>query len=103
VVVVRIHPSVLQSDEAIVGILQHEAYELEAVQRTLGKSPQTGQAIHAMIDGTGARNLHGQAWDVADLRVLIMREHEPSKRAVLVGRLEGLLANFELMNFGRKP
>lgn len=99
-IVVRVHPSILNSDEAIVGILQHETYELEQLRLTMQKrGALSSDDIARMVDGKGTNNLHGQAWDVADLRVLIMREHNPAKQAVLVARLQQRLAIFHKMNF----
>jgi hypothetical protein len=48
---VRVNDSVFQSDEAIVAVLAHE-----------------------MINPGIAKNLHDQAWDVADSLVLAMRK-----------------------------
>ena len=96
-VVVRLHPSVLQSDEAIVGVLQHEAYELERLSATMDKRPLTPEQISTMIDGKGVSNIHGQAWDVADLRVLIMRETDPVRKAALLERMRTMIARFDLM------
>jgi len=101
IIVVRIHPSVLKSDEAIVGVLQHESYEIEQLRRTLeNRGTVKASEVQRMIAGGGERNLHGQAWDVADLRVLIMREKDLSQKAVLTNRLERLLTNFQRMNHG---
>jgi hypothetical protein len=87
-VVVRIHPSVLESDEKIVGVLQHEAWELTQLRaRVEAKGALSAETVSKLIDHRSATNLHGQAWDIADLRVLIMRESDATKRAVLEERL----------------
>ena len=46
-VVVRVRPVVLQSDEAIVGVLRHELYELENLVRKLA----TSMTKHAQLLG----------------------------------------------------
>lgn len=101
-VVVRVHPSVLRSDEAIVGVLQHESYELEQLRMTMNRrGTLRPPEIRRMINSEGDLNLHGQAWDIADSRVLIMRERDAGKRAVLENQLEKRLAGFNRLNGGR--
>ena len=96
---VKIHPSVLASDEKIVGVLQHEAWELTQLRaRVESKGRMAADDIQKLIHPDSATNLHAQAWDVADLRVLIMREHEPVKRAVLERRLQTLMDRYQKGN-----
>ncbi len=94
---VHVHPSVLQSDEAIVGVLQHETYELERLSCTLQERTLTSDQLSTMVDGRGVSNIHGQAWDVADLRVFIMRESDPVRKAALQDRMKTMLAKFDRM------
>jgi hypothetical protein len=98
-VIVRVNPAVLKSDEAIVGVLQHEAYELSELKRAFDeRGALSAGEIGRLISPAGERNLHGQAWDIADLRVLIMREGNAAKKAELVARLETLLKKFHEQN-----
>lgn len=100
-VLVRVHPEVLRSDEMIVGVLQHEAYELEALRRAFEQRGTMRNAeIERLVDPRKHHNLHGQAWDVADMRVQIMREHDPTKKVALEERLDRLQRRFSAMNQG---
>ena len=94
-------PDVLESDEAIVGVLRHETYELEQLARKLEYTPMTNADILSHTGPKRGQNLHGQAWDVADYEVLMMRETpgSPEHSRLLKGR-DGMLARFELQNHG---
>jgi hypothetical protein len=74
--VVHVSEGVFQSDEAIVAIFAHEMYELNNLRRVFAESDGTMsmQRLHALINPGIARNLHDQAWDVADRLVLAMRK-----------------------------
>ncbi len=100
-VVVRVRPDVLESDEAIVGVLRHETYELEQLARKLATTSMTKGDILSHTDEGRGQNLHGQAWDVADLEVLMMRETPgTAKHSQLLARRDALLARFQLQNHG---
>lgn len=71
VIPVRIRREVLDSDEAIVGILAHEAYELRELERLLGDgrsihAAQLARLINDRRNGGLRGNLHEQAWDEAN-------------------------------------
>jgi hypothetical protein len=71
----RLAPTVLESDEAIVAVFAHEAYELNALRVRL----PDGEAITALelrkLVATGIEgNLHCQAWDDADRRITEWRQ-----------------------------
>ncbi len=71
---VKIDPSVLSSDEAIVAVLAHEMHEIEAL-RALFEARETmpGAEIIALVRPDKPGNLHDEAWDTADRLVLTMR------------------------------
>lgn len=98
-VVVRVHPTVLQSDEKIVGVLQHEVWELSQLRAQVeARQMLPAGTIRDLIDPARASNLHGQAWDIADLRVLVMRETNPAKKAAFVERLTRLAERYAKEN-----
>jgi len=71
---VKIRKSVLESDEAIVAVLAHEAYELNALREIFEERPIVpGSEICRLIQPNIPGNLHDQAWDAADRLVLAMR------------------------------
>jgi hypothetical protein len=74
--VVRVSDSVFQSDEAIVAVLSHEMHELNELRRIFEGSGGaiSMQRVHNLINPGIAKNLHEQAWDVADKLVLAMRK-----------------------------
>ena len=74
--VVRVSDSVFQSDEAIVAVLSHEMHELNELRRIFNGSGGaiSMQRLHNLINPGIARNLHDQAWGVADKLVLAMRK-----------------------------
>lgn len=94
-VVVRVHPSVLRSDEKIVGVFQHEVWELTQLRaRVDARKGLSAAEIQRLVDPTASANLHGQAWDISDLRVLLMRESDPAKKADLAARLERMINKY---------
>lgn len=100
-VVVRLRPEVLESDEAIVGVLRHECYELENLARLNEETTMTKRDVNAHTTQRVRGNLHDQAWDVADLEVRIMRERPGSaKHDELVALQARLLARYALKNHG---
>lgn len=74
--VVRVSDSVFESDEAIVAILAHEMHELNELRRLFEESggAMSMQRLYNLINPGIAKNLHDQAWDVADKLVLAMRK-----------------------------
>lgn len=100
-IVVRVRPDVFESDEAIVAVLRHETYELENLARKLETTTMTNADVRSHTGEKRGQNLHGQAWDVADVEVLLMRETAgTAKHAQLLERREVLLARFGLQNHG---
>jgi hypothetical protein len=100
-VTVRVRPDVFASDEAIVGVLRHEQYELTELATKLESAKMTKADVRAHVEAGRGQNLHGQAWDVADLEVRIMRESPGTpKHAQLVRQREALLARFDVQNHG---
>ncbi len=98
VVVVNEHPSVFASDEAIVGVLAHEEHELTSLQASVEQNSMRYRDVHRAVDPTGSANLHGQAWEVADLQVIRMRAQTPAARAAIEARLSTKLSTFDAMN-----
>ena len=74
--VVRVSDSVFESDEAIVAVMAHEMHELNELRRIFEESGGaiSMQRLHNLISPGIAKNLHDQAWDVADKLVLMMRK-----------------------------
>lgn len=74
--VVRVSDSVFESDEAIVAVMAHEMHELNELRRIFEESGGaiSMQRLHNLINPGIAKNLHDQAWDVADKLVLAMRK-----------------------------
>ena len=67
----------------------------------LSEGDLTNADVTSHIKAGNGQNLHGQAWDVADLEVLIMREKPGSSRHTeLVARQKAMLANMDLKNHG---
>jgi hypothetical protein len=72
----RIHPETLMSDEAIVGTIAHELFELAELRAAFMSSKNrrmngTDYGLQVAVDQRG--NFHDQAWDAADRAVLRMR------------------------------
>ena len=75
--------------------------KLSAVRAAITRSPSGNLSparISALIDSKSDTNLHGRAWDIADSRVLIMRETDPARKAMLTDRLNARLAQFKRMS-----
>jgi hypothetical protein len=74
--VVHISEDVFRSDEAIVAILAHEMHELSNLRRIFVESggSMTMRRLRALIHPGISKNLHDQAWDVADKLVFAMRK-----------------------------
>ena len=101
-IVVRLHPSVARSDEAIAAVVEHECYELERIKRTLdARGAVSADELARMVDADVANNLHHQAWEVADLRVLAMRAKDAASREAILERRARLIERYDVMNFGR--
>lgn len=76
--------SVLDSDESIVGILAHEAYELRALERELAGDGTISRAdlarrINDRAHGGTPVNLHERAWDECYEAVRRLRELESAR------------------------
>jgi hypothetical protein len=98
VVAVRVDPSVFTSDEAIVGVLAHESHELTSLRAMLEQNgPMSWREINSKI-APPDDNLHGQAWDVADARVLAMRAATPEARTMYEECAESLQDKFDIKN-----
>ncbi len=98
-VTVRVHPSVFHSDEAVVGVLAHESYELTRLRRLIeARGAMPAGEVQRCIDPRLDANLHGQAWDIADLQVMAMRAETAEARAAVRQRLEVLQAKYDRLN-----
>jgi hypothetical protein len=74
-IVIRMQEKVLESDEAIVAVLTHEAYELNALHAKLPLNFSiSAQELYQLISPGIPGNLHCQAWDAADQRILQCRQ-----------------------------
>jgi len=102
-VVVRVQKGVFASDEAIVGVLSHEAHELNSLKAMVDEADGLpARDIRALIIPDGRKNLHDQAWDVADLRVRVMRAPPGSaERQALAQRLASCEARMREGNLER--
>jgi len=75
---VKIRSSVLESDEAIVAVLAHEMYELNALREMFEERQSIpGAEIIRLIRPNLPGNLHDKAWDEADRLVRAMRSEGP--------------------------
>ncbi len=54
--------------------------------------------VQRHIDPRLDTNLHGQAWDIADLRVMAMRAKTGEARAAVLQRLEALETKYDQVN-----
>jgi hypothetical protein len=69
-ILIRIKASVLASDEAIVAVLAHEAFELNALRSFLPDGEMISPSkLQQLISPEVPGNLHFQAWDDADHRI----------------------------------
>jgi hypothetical protein len=79
---VRLNAALLVSDEALVAHLSHEMHELNSLRQIFEAkngalmAKQLNELIAPQNLGGHARNLHEQAWDVADRLVHRMRNGE---------------------------
>lgn len=66
---------VLESDEAIIAVLAHEIYELNNLRALFaaGNGTMVAQRLFQLVEAGIPRNLHDQAWDIADRLVDKMR------------------------------
>jgi hypothetical protein len=73
---VRLSRDILGSDEAIVAVISHEMHELNALRKLFEANGGRLRAdeLYRLITPSEARNLHFEAWDVADELVLKMRK-----------------------------
>ena len=102
--VVRIRPETLDSDEAIVCTLTHEAHELETL-RTMDQTADMTwgdvmRHVREVKDGEkSAPNLHQQAWDLGDMEVHLMRAKPgtPEYEGLLKLR-DGMAKRFAMQN-----
>lgn len=101
-VTINLRPDILASDEAIVGTLRHELHELMSLEAMLEESGlMTYRDVLAQIAPNRGNNLHGQAWDVADIEVMLMRSTPgTAEHAALLSRREKLVHRFEQQNLG---
>jgi hypothetical protein len=73
-IVLRLRADVLESDEAIVGVFSHEAFELTELRKVLPDGQALpAQRVFRLIAPGIPGNLHCQAWDIADTNVRAMR------------------------------
>lgn len=71
---VKINPSVLESDEAILAVFAHELFEIEGLRACFEQSPRiAGQMLCNEVCSGRPNNLHDRAWDEADKRVAAFR------------------------------
>lgn len=86
----------LTSDEAIVGVFSHELHELKGVRGILDQTDEiSGDMLKQLITPNRLdrsvvdyANMHSEAWDVGDLRVLFMRaKGDPAKEAEMLGKI----------------
>ncbi|MFE5813198.1 hypothetical protein ACFQ6S_07325 [Streptomyces sp. NPDC056479] len=74
---VRMHPDVLDSDEAIVAVLAHEMHEINYLRTELSGGTQiSGRAYERLVDGN-IGTLHREAWRIALALVDRMRATLP--------------------------
>ncbi|MFE7331280.1 hypothetical protein ACFU8W_41500 [Streptomyces sp. NPDC057565] len=77
VMVVRLRPDVLESDEAIVAVLAHEVHEINHLQTILGgKATISPARFHALVDSR-VGTLHLEAWRIGIALVDRMRAALP--------------------------
>jgi hypothetical protein len=69
-----IRPDVLASDEAIVGVIGHEIYELDALRGSLKAGKTTIENYIAQTRPENPGNFHDEAWDYSDALVERMRK-----------------------------
>jgi hypothetical protein len=73
-IVIRLKPKVLDSDEAIVAVLAHEAFELNHLFEVLPDGAALrAEELYQLIAPEIPGNLHCQAWDDSDTRIKAWR------------------------------
>ncbi|MFF3877184.1 hypothetical protein [Streptomyces sp. NPDC001978] len=77
VMVVRLRPDVLESDEAIVAVLAHEMHEINYLRTTLSGDVRMSAASYHGLVNDKVGTLHLQAWKVALALVDKMRPAHP--------------------------
>jgi hypothetical protein len=72
---VRIREDVLLSDEAILAVFAHEMHELNALREifSLNRGVITADELYRMISPGLSKNLHDQAWTIADELIIRLR------------------------------
>ncbi len=73
---VRVWVGVLNSDEAIVATFAHELFELEFLRPLMQEGRITIESFIEHTRPDSPRNLHSEAWDIADRAVETMRERK---------------------------
>ena len=73
---VRVWVGVLKSDEAIVATFAHELFELEFLRPLMQEGRITIESFIEHTRDDDSRNLHSEAWDIADRAVETMRERK---------------------------
>ena len=68
-----IRPDILESDEAIVAVFAHEMYEIEILRPILMEGKTSIEDFNKHTRPGLARNLHDEAWEIADAMVEHMR------------------------------
>jgi hypothetical protein len=78
---VRFNVNILESDEAIIAHIAHEMHELNALRQIFDKEEGEIQAQKLMrhIAPGIPKNLHDQAWEVADKMVRVLRGNDENR------------------------
>jgi hypothetical protein len=71
-----IRPDMLSSDEAIIAVIAHEMYELEALRPMLKGRGIPSTEFMAHTSPTNPGNFHDEAWDVADVLIQRLRQEK---------------------------
>jgi hypothetical protein len=81
---VRLHSSVLKSDEAIVAVLAHEMYELNRLRQIFidNDGGITAGQLHRLVAEGYPTNLHARAWDESNRLIAMLRDQAPAPSAV---------------------
>ena len=73
-----IRADILSSDEAIIAVIAHEMYELEALRPMLQGRGISSSEFMAHTSPTNPGNFHDEAWDVADVLIQRLRQEKRS-------------------------
>lgn len=104
VIHVRLSEAALASDEALTAAIEHECYELTRLRRMLETGERyTPFELDRLVNERTAGNLHDEAWEVADIRVMEMRAQTPEQREVYRQLRTRKLAEFDTRRFGSEP